>query len=109
MTNWIYSLRDPLDPWLGEDKLLHFACSALWWRVLERLAAAHLPGFLAPLFAQPLPWFAAAAIGVELVEVWRYRRWVAKGKPLPWPWLTDKVSVKDLMADALGAVVAWLL
>lgn len=93
----VYELDDPKDATLGIDKLAHFGCSAVLWLVLDRVVAS------------PLPWFVAAALAVELVEAWRYRRWTAKGKPLPWPPLTDKVSLKDLAADALGALVAvWL-
>jgi hypothetical protein len=97
MTGWLYGLANPADPWIAEDKVQHFGWAGFLWLVLERHVAA------------PLPWFIAAAVAVELVEVWRYRRWVAKGMPFPWPPMTDRISVRDLIVDGLGAFVAYLL
>jgi hypothetical protein len=96
---WIYSLSDPLDETFGQDKQVHLFAAGCLWAVL----AAHLgprAAFLGVVIA---------GLGVELLECWRYQRWAAKGFPVPWPPMTDRISLKDLAADLLGAVGMWLL
>lgn len=92
---WLYGLRDPLDSWTGEDKLAHLFGAADLWAVM------------AARFGTWEAWIAVVAVGllVEIVEVIRYRAWVAKGRPGLWPFLCDRVSLKDLAVDVLGAAL----
>jgi len=50
--------------------------------------------------------FSIAAVGVELVELYRFWRWDRQGRPEPWPFLCDQVSWRDLIADVVGAALA---
>jgi len=80
------------DTWTPQDdKLAHFALSA--W-------VSHLAGW---------PWGLAAGVLIEVIEVVRYRRWVAKGRPEPWPFLTDRPSYKDLAYDFVGVLLGRLV
>jgi hypothetical protein len=45
---------------------------------------------------------------VEVIEDYRYEGWEARGKPQPWPFLCDKVSLKDIIWGLNGAWVATL-
>jgi hypothetical protein len=96
--NWLYGWEDSLDQWLAADKFEHLVggmlCGALLWIAGASLLAA-LAGVL------------VVGILVEAVELTRYRVWVRKKQPQPWPWLTDKVSPKDLVVDVLGGLLGW--
>lgn len=93
--NWIYSFRDPADSWLADDKLAHF-----------------FGAFTAMCITHSVKTVLIAGVFVELIELYRYHHWLAKGAPSPWPWLTDKISPKDLLCDLAGALafllVAWI-
>lgn len=97
MGEWLYSWRDPADSWRGEDKVAHAFGAAF---------AACVAGPVVAVLASVL---------VEAVEVWRWSRLTAaqhlaiKGGQRPWPWLTDRVSLKDLLADAAGIGLALLV
>jgi len=95
----MYRLSDPLDETFGQDKQVHLFAAGCLWAVL----AAHFGTLVA--FVGVI----VAGLAVELLECWRYQRWGRKGYPVPWPPMTDKVSLKDLAADLLGAVGMWLL
>lgn len=91
---WLYGLRDPRDQWLGVDKEAHLFGAA----------------FAACAFGWPLA--VLASLAIEAVEVVRWMRlgsirqaMVERGA-VPWPVLTDRVSLKDLAADALGILLA---
>ena len=88
------------DGWWATDKLEHFTGSFLLFGWL--LAAGLSPA--AAAFG-----FLVAAIGVELVEWWRFARWTARGKPSPWPYLCDEPSYRDLAWDAAGAAASALI
>lgn len=92
--NWLYALSDPRDTWDGSDKQAHlfgaaFVTCVVGWK-------------LAVL----------ASIAVEVIEVVRWlrlsahRRDVVERGIAPWPVLTDRVSLKDLGADAVGILLA---
>jgi hypothetical protein len=89
------------DSWFGLDKLDHFVYAVAYWLGIAALTSS--------------PWtrlglFAAGAIGIELVELVRFRIWVRKGRPQPWPPLCDAFSYRDLVWDAGGALAAiWAL
>lgn len=80
------------------DKLEHVVWAFFLWTVLVALTRASLLVLLGL--------FAIAAVGVELVELYRFWRWDRQGRPEPWPWLTDQVSWRDLIADVCGALLA---
>lgn len=97
---YIYRLDDPLDKWIAKDKIEHFIGGALafllfWW-LLEPMWAMFVSTFLVGLL-------------VELVESTRYILWIERGQEQPWPFFTDKVSIKDLVVDMMGAVTMWLV
>lgn len=97
---WVYGPLDPIDQWLGEDKLAHFgwaaAVFALGWAY-----GGNVRGWVGVL---------AGALLVEAVEVVRYQAWAKGGFPQPWPFLTDKVSPKDLLVAVIAAMLMmWLL
>lgn len=98
--SWIYGLGDWDDPWFADDKLLHFFAAA-------SLEAWYLSAGLFGWRGITLTLLVGALI--ELVEWLRYRKWGAKGFPQPWPWMTDRVSSKDLLYDAAGAAGMWFL
>lgn len=79
---WAADTWEPRD-----DKIAHFALSA--W-------VSHLLG-----------WPIALVLGVivEAVEWWRYERWLKRGAPSPWPFLTDRPSYKDLAYNLAGALL----
>lgn len=93
---WLYGLHDPADRWVGQDKIEHLMGGFAAYLIAVRVTSG----------VWPFVWVLVAGVAVELIELVRYRRWVAKDRPQPWPWLTDKVSVKDLIADVLGAALA---
>lgn len=83
---WAYDSWKPLD-----DKLAHLALAA--W-------LAHLAG--------PF-WAVGASIAVEVVEWWRWQRWVTTGAIGRWPFLADRPSYRDLVYDGLGIVFGMLV
>lgn len=91
---WLYTLSDPADRWIARDKLDHAGLSAALFLAIAWLVGDPLAG-----------WFAVAVAGilVESVEVLRWQTWQRRAWPVEWPWLTDKISLKDLVADAAGA------
>jgi len=86
------------DRFLALDKLEHIVWAFVTWTMLAALTRAS--------FLVLLGLFGIAAVGVELVELWRFWRWDGKGRPQPWPWLTDQFSYRDLVADVVGAALA---
>lgn len=88
---WLYKLNDPLDRWGGEDKVGHFFGA---YSVRCRTGS--------------IGWTIAAILAIELIEVIRWFFWKRKGFPTPWPWLTDKVSIKDIVVGLLGMLGATL-
>lgn len=96
---WLYRLDDEQDPWFGEDKVTHFGWAA----------ATFAHGFIHAGLGRGSLELAIGGLLVELVEAVRYQVYAKKGFPSPWPFLCDKVSMKDLLWDALGGLVMWLL
>lgn len=94
---WLYAWNDGNDSWFGDDKLAHLFGGAVVWV----LGAVHVGPWWAFAIA------AGAGLAIELLETVRYQRWGAKGYSRPWPWLTDKISLKDLLADLAGALGMW--
>ena len=94
----IYAWGDPADRFLAADKVEHLMGGMLvgtWlWLVGDSLALALLGTFI-------------AGVVVEVIELLRYRAWVAKSRPQPWPWLTDLISPKDLVVDVVGGLLGW--
>ena len=86
------------DRWLALDKLEHVVWAFFLWTVLAALTWASLLVLLGL--------FAIAAVGVEVVELYRFWRWDKEGCPPPWPFLCDQVSWRDLIADLVGAGLA---
>lgn len=93
VSRWWYLWDDPADTWTGEDKLAHVG----WSMALYAWAA--------PRMIWPLGFVLMAGLAIEFLELLRYRRWVDRGMPSPWPFLTDKISAKDLLADLAGALL----
>lgn len=91
----IYGLNDPLDPWFGEDKVQHFGWAA----------AVYAHGYAFGGWRQGALELLAGSLLVTAIELWRWIRWQAKGFPQPWPFLADKISLKDMMVELLGALV----
>lgn len=95
---WLYAWSDADDRFLAPDKVEHLIggmlCGSLLWITGDGLLLALLGTFV-------------AGVAVEVVELIRYGQWVAKDRPQPWPWLTDKVSPKDLVVDVLGGLLGW--
>lgn len=91
MSRWVYAWSDPRDSWLKDDKLAHFFGTFAGYCLTHSWRAVLI-----------------VIVLVELVEVYRYHLWLAKGSPQPWPWLTDKISLKDMLAGVAGAFLAWL-
>jgi hypothetical protein len=95
-SSWLYAWGDPHDRW-AVDKWAHF---------FGAFSAFALGGWLLALF------------GIVAVESVESTRWVllapnARSSILngvkPWPWLTDRVSLKDILAGLLGAGAGHLL
>lgn len=91
MSRWVYAWSDHRDSWLADDKLAHF------FGAFAGYCLTH--SFKAVLVVVAL---------VELVELYRYHLWVARGAPYPQPWMTDKISVKDILCGIAGALLAWV-
>lgn len=53
-------------------------------------------------------WFAIVIVilFVEAIEYERWTDWQSRGAPQPWPFMTDKVSLKDIAWGLLGAWMA---
>lgn len=101
-TTWLYGLRDAADRWFSEDKYTHYGFAGWYWQVLQTWGDVLPPSWRVALFL-------AGALGIELLELWRYRRWDARGRPGSWPLLADKISPKDLVWNLAGAITAQLL
>lgn len=85
------------DAWFADDKLLHGSM-------------AYALALTLPIALAIPPWLGAAisfasGILIEVVELVRYRRWGYRTDR--WPWLADLISPKDLVWDAVGALLAW--
>lgn len=96
---WLYRWDDSADPWSIDSQGPHVICGALFWDALGRV---------------PLGWrvavFLIGAIGWEIiVEAVRFRRWRARGSPPPWPFATDRCSLKDVLGDLAGIPVILLV
>lgn len=92
--SWLYTLRDPLDRWTAIDKVAHLFGTAFVYDHLGLIGAV------------------TAALLVEVIEAARWvdlsvndRHGILSGA-VAWPWLCDRASLKDLMADALGIGLA---
>lgn len=97
---WVYHPLDLADSWVGEDKVAHFG----WAAAVFALGWAY--------GGNGLGWAGviAGALLVEAVEVVRYQAWSKDGFPQPWPFLTDKVSPKDLLVAVIAAMLMqWFL
>ena len=105
---WLYKLNDPLDPWFGDDKASHWLGAGFGMcKSRDILAVRYGQGRL-PLALATWSWIAMVIVIllVEAVELYRWDRWQARGAPSPWPFLTDKVSLKDIAWGLFGAWVA---
>ena len=93
---WLYAWDALEDRWVASDKVEHLLGGMAAYLIAVRV------------WSGVWPWVAVFAAGVlvEVVELVRFRAWERKGKPQPWPWLCDRVSRKDLIADLLGAALA---
>jgi len=85
------------DSWFGVDKLDHFAWSLAYWVVLT--------WWVSDLWSR-IAWFAVGAVGLEIVQLVRFRAWVSRGRPHPQPFFTDGFSYKDIAWDVGGAIAA---
>lgn len=84
------------DTWTGDDKLAHgfgayglTLSLAMAWSVVGAVVVTLLVG-----------------VAIEGIELYRYRRWEARGRTGAWPFLADLVSFKDLAVDTLGTFAA---
>ena len=104
---WLYRLNDPLDRWFGDDKASHWMGAAFAMckarDILARMgapaSAAHVRSWIGLVLIILL---------VEAIEVARWDNWQAKAAPMPWPFMTDKASLKDIAWGLLGAWMATL-
>lgn len=94
---WLYRLDDSRDAWRGEDKQVH---------VLGIALAAVLYG----------PWVALiVGVVVEVIQalLWMSltptKRMLIEDGKLAWPWMHDRASLKDLVADVAGIALAAVL
>ncbi|HWP38957.1 MAG TPA: hypothetical protein VNL18_15530 [Gemmatimonadales bacterium] len=85
------------DPWLGDDKLSHLGWGAFLGALLLVAGVGAVAYWITIL---------GAGLGVELVELWRYRRWEQAGRHYPWPLLADLTSYKDLVWNLAGGALA---
>ena len=104
---WLYTLDDPFDRWFAEDKVAHWLGGAL---ALCKSRELLVRWDCAPWAVVFWSWVAVLffVLLIEAIEVYRYEGWEARGKPQPWPWLTDRVSLKDIAWGLLGAWMATL-
>jgi len=103
---WLYRIEDPADRWFGDDKVSHWLGAAA--ASLKSHEMLQSRWGLSPSPAGVWSWISVilAILLVEAIEVYRWERWQAKGAPQPWPWLTDKASLKDIGWGLLGAWMA---
>lgn len=87
------------DTFVGEDKAIHFLLGML----LAVLVRHWIPA------GWQLVVFAVVVVGWEVFEFVRYRRWQARGAPQPWPWATDRLSWRDIVAGIAGGVLTVVL
>ena len=87
------------DSWTSFDKLDHATYGFAYWTVLQ----------LFPSLGAQLMLFAAGAVAVELTQYIRLATWESKGSPQPRPEFSDGFSYRDLAADMVGALLAFLL
>lgn len=100
--DWLYSLRSPRDRWLGEDKFGHLFGAAYVWQ-LSHSVVFTIGCILFIEFVQVIRW-----TGLTLYD----RMAILSGKK-PWPFMCDRVSLKDILVGVKGmlfamAVVRWL-
>lgn len=93
------------DPWVGWDKLDHVTYGALFWMLL---ALGVKFGFYGVFFQMVL--FALGCLALEAVQYIRYQAWQRDLAASPTrPAQADLPSYKDLVADAIGAVLGCVL
>lgn len=96
------------DPWVGWDKLDHVTYGALFWMLL---ALGVKFGFYGVFFQMVL--FALGCLALEAVQYVRYRAWehhlAGSLTIVPRPAQADLPSYRDLVADAIGAVLGCVL
>lgn len=89
------------DAWFSPDKFeQHFPWAIAAVLLLVALLGIHV--LLAGLLAN------VAGVLVELVEWWRFARWVRRKAPRPQPWLCDAPSYRDLAWNLAGSVIGVL-
>lgn len=105
---WLYTFDDPADRWFGDDKVTHWLGAGFGILKSRDL----LPRILHLTTSSAAHWswsgIVVAILLVEAIEVVRWYAWQAKGAPQPWPWMTDKASLKDIAWGLLGAWMATL-
>lgn len=104
--DWVYALNDPADRFLAEDKLQHLGWAAFAFAIGLAKLGLGVPGALATVVV--------ASLLVEGIEVARWYMLGVLGRQAvlsharPWPAMCDRVSLKDLAVDALGAGLGWV-
>ncbi len=97
---WFYHPLDPADPWLSADQ----------WTVFGWAAAIFALGWAYGGSIRGWVGVIAGALLIEGVSAVRYQSWTKAGFPQPWPFLTGKVSPKNLLVAVIAALVmTWLL
>ena len=101
---WMYRLDEFGDSWIAKDKAHHAGLSLVLFVAAAALVTNPLAG-----------WFAVAVVGVgvEMIQTYRWSRWLRLyrkylewgGVSPDWPAFADKFSLKDLVADFVGAAV----
>ena len=97
--NLVYALDDPNDKWLAPDKLDHLVYGFFMGRAFKLLGLAW-------------GWITVPPFAVETIEAVRYYRFMHKLQPNglePFPWLTDKWSLKDFAVGIVGGALGFLL
>ena len=89
MSHWFYAWSDARDSWLADDKLAHFFGAFAGYCLTHSFRA-----------------ILVVIVLVEVIELYRYHLWLARKAPQPQPWMTDKISLKDIVCGLAGALVA---
>lgn len=86
------------DAWLAWDKVQHFALGFIV-HVISRVLFRDQLGMRIWLTSDVL-------LGVEVWQLGRLATWLEKGAPDPWPWETDGMSWRDMIAGWVGMIAA---
>lgn len=101
---WMYRLTDSRDPWTSNDKEAHFFGAGMCYALAD---ARQWP---AKLITGGLILLIEAIEGIRWQLMSPLQRAMVEDGRKKWPWMCDRVSLKDMIVGIAGAAItAWVL